>query len=53
MSYTLPIGTVPALAGVLWPVTFVLIQIVTNAYYQVAGLWQILGARWVRWGRAD
>jgi hypothetical protein len=50
MSYTLPISAVPALAGLLWPLTFVLIQIVTNAYYHVAGLWQILGARWLRWG---
>jgi hypothetical protein len=52
MSYTLPISTVPALAGLLWPVTFVLIQIVTNVYYHAAGLWQILGARWLRWGQA-
>jgi hypothetical protein len=51
MSYTLPISTVPALGGLLWPVTFVLIQIVTNVYYHRAGLWQILGARWLRWGR--
>jgi hypothetical protein len=52
MSYTLPINTVPALGGLLWPVTFVLIQIVTNVYYHRAGLWQILGARWLRWGQA-
>jgi hypothetical protein len=51
MSYTLPIAAVPALAGLLWPVTFVLIQIVTNVYYHLAGLWQILGARWLRWGQ--
>jgi hypothetical protein len=53
MSYALPINTVPALAGLLWPVTFVLIQIVTNAYYHWAGLWQILGARWLRWRQAE
>jgi hypothetical protein len=52
MSYTLPISAVPALGGLLWPVTFVLIQIVTNVYYHRAGLWQILGARWLRWQRA-
>ena len=48
MSYALPVSTVPALAGLLWPVTFVLIQVVTNIYYHRAGLWQILGARWLR-----
>jgi hypothetical protein len=35
---------VPALGGSLWPVTFVLIQVVTNVYYHRAGLYQILGA---------
>jgi hypothetical protein len=52
MSYTLPVSAVPALGGLLWPVTFVLIQIASNIYYHRAGLWQILGARWLRWGPA-
>jgi hypothetical protein len=48
MSYSLPISVVPGLGGALWPVTFVLIQLVTNVYYHRAGLYRILGARWVR-----
>ena len=48
MSYTLPIPVVPGLGGALWPVTFVLLQIVSNVYYQRAGLYRILGAAWVR-----
>ena len=47
MSYSLPIHTVPALAGLLWPVTFVVIQVVTNVYYHHAGLYRIIGARWL------
>ena len=47
MSYTLPISVVPGLAGALWPVTFVLIQVVTNVYYHRAGLYRLLGAPWV------
>lgn len=47
MSYTLPISVVPGLAGALWPVTFVLIQVVTNVYYHRAGLYRMLGAPWV------
>ena len=35
------------LGGLLWPVTFVVIQLVTNAYYHRAGLYRILGARWL------
>jgi hypothetical protein len=46
MSYTLPVGVVPGLGGVLWPVTFVLIQMVTNVYYHRAGLYRLLGAPW-------
>jgi hypothetical protein len=30
MAYTLPIGIVPGLGGVLWPVTFVVLQVVAN-----------------------
>jgi len=46
MSYTLPVAVVPGLGGVLWPVTFVVLQVVTNVYCQVAGLNRLLGARW-------
>jgi len=48
MSYTLPIPVVPGLGGALWPVTFVLLQIVSNVYYHRAGLYRILGAAWIR-----
>jgi hypothetical protein len=47
MSYTLPVAVVPGLGGALWPVTFVILQIVTNVYYQLAGLDTMLGARWL------
>ena len=47
MSYSLPVHTVPALGGLLWPVTFVVIQVVTNVYYHRAGLYRMLGARWL------
>ncbi len=46
MSYTLPVAVVPALGGALWPVTFVVLQIVTIVYHQFAGLNRLLGARW-------
>lgn len=46
MSYTLPVPVVPGLSAVLWPVTFVVLQVVSNVYYQIAGLHRILGARW-------
>jgi hypothetical protein len=46
MSFTLPVDVVPGLGGALWPVTFLLIQVVTNIYYNRAGLYRILGARW-------
>lgn len=45
MSWTLPVSAVPALGGALWPVTFVVLQVVTNVYYQAAGLNRMLGAR--------
>ena len=47
MSYTLPVDVVPGLGGALYPVTFVVIQIITNIYYQAAGLNRLLGARWL------
>lgn len=46
MAYSLPINVVPALGSALWPVTFVLIQVVTNIYYHRAGLYRLLGAPW-------
>jgi hypothetical protein len=47
MSYTLPVAVVPGLGGALWPVTFIVIQVVTNVYYHRAGLYRMLGAPWV------
>ena len=44
MAYTLPVDAVPGLGGALWPVTFVLLQVITNIYYHRAGLWPILAA---------
>jgi hypothetical protein len=54
MSYTLPVGAVPALGGALWPVTFIAIQVVTNVYYHRAGLYRLLSAPISGWrpGRA-
>jgi hypothetical protein len=43
MSYTLPVDRVPALGGILWPVTLVVINVVTNVYYHRAGLYRMLG----------
>lgn len=48
MAYSLPVDEVPGLGGLLWPCTFVLIQLVTNLYYQRAGLYRLLGARWLQ-----
>jgi hypothetical protein len=42
MAYTLPIAVVPGLAGVLWPVTFILLQVITNIYFLRAGFWPML-----------
>ena len=47
MAYTLPVDVVPGLGGALYPVTFILLQLVTNVYYQFAGLNRMLGARWL------
>jgi hypothetical protein len=44
MSYTLPVAVVPGLGGALWPVTFIVLQVVTNVYYHRAGLYRTLGA---------
>ena len=42
MALMLPVGLAPALGGALWPVTFVLLQVVTNLYFVRAGFWRIL-----------
>jgi hypothetical protein len=42
MAYTLPVNLVPVLGGALWPVTFVLLQVVTNVYLFRSGFWRIL-----------
>jgi hypothetical protein len=42
MAYALPVNDVPALAGALWLVTFLLLQIITNVYLSRSGLWPIL-----------
>lgn len=42
MAYTLPIDLVPGLGGALWPVTFVVLQVITNVYFACAGFWLIL-----------
>ncbi len=51
MSYSLPVSVVPGPGGALWPVTSILIQLVTNVCYYRAGLSRILGASWLQ--RAD
>lgn len=47
MACTLPVDVVPGLGGALWPVTFIVLQLITNVYYQLAGLNRMLGARWL------
>jgi hypothetical protein len=42
MAYALPLNDVPALAGALWLVTFLLLQIITDTYLVRSGLWPIL-----------
>ena len=42
MAATLPLGIVPGLNGALWPVTFVVLQVITNVYFSRAGFWRIL-----------
>lgn len=38
MALALPVGLVPALGGALWPVTFLVLQVVTNVYFTRSGL---------------
>ena len=47
MSYTLPVSVVPGLGGALWPITFVVLQVLTNIYYHFVGLNAMLGADWL------
>ena len=42
MAYTLPVDVVPGLGGALWPVTFVVLQVITNVYFFRSGFWMIL-----------
>jgi hypothetical protein len=42
MAYALPVNVVPALGGALWPVTFVILQVITNVYFIRSGFWRIL-----------
>jgi len=42
MAYALPLHVVPALAGALWLVTFLVLQIITNVYLARSGLRPIL-----------
>jgi hypothetical protein len=48
LAYALPVDEVPGLGGILWPCTLVIINVVTNLYYQRAGLYRLLGARWLQ-----
>jgi intracellular septation protein A len=41
MAYTLPIDLVPGLNGALWPVTFVLLQVVDIVYFHRAGFYRM------------
>jgi hypothetical protein len=42
LAYTMPVNAVPALGAALWPVTFVVLQVITNVYFIRSGFWQIL-----------
>ncbi len=47
IAHSLPVDVAPGLGGALYPVTFVVLQVVTNVYYHRVGLYRILGARWL------
>ncbi|MBV9335596.1 MAG: hypothetical protein JO243_06850, partial [Solirubrobacterales bacterium] len=47
ISYTLPVDQVPGIGGALYPVTFIVLQLITNVYYTRARLYPLLGARWL------
>jgi predicted membrane protein len=42
IAAVLPVSVVPALGAALWPVTFVVLQVVTNVYFARAGFWRFL-----------
>jgi hypothetical protein len=42
MAYTLPINSVPMMHLVMFIVTGLLMQVVTNVYYTRAGLWRLI-----------
>lgn len=45
MAYTLPVDSVPALSGLLWPITLGLLQVINGGYYEIAGLWKITSGK--------
>jgi hypothetical protein len=47
IAYTLPVDQVPGIGAALYPVTFIALQVITNVYYTRAGLYELLGARWL------
>jgi hypothetical protein len=42
MAWALPVSVVPGLGGALWPVTFVVLQVITNVHFARSGFWLIL-----------
>lgn len=44
MAWTLPAEVVPALGAASWPVTFVVLEVITNVYFHRCGRWRILRA---------
>jgi hypothetical protein len=42
VALALPISVVPAVGGALWPVTFIMLQVVTNVFFARSGFWRIL-----------
>lgn len=42
MAATLPVSVAPGLGGALWPVTFAILQVITNVYFYRSGLWRML-----------
>jgi hypothetical protein len=42
VAAVLPISVVPAVGGALWPVTFIMLQVVTNIFFARSGFWRIL-----------
>jgi hypothetical protein len=45
MAYTLPVDIVPGLAGALWAVTFLALQLIQHLYFTHVGLWTRLRAQ--------